>query len=53
MNSKVALRTEALTEKKPDLNSFFGIMVNIELNVFALFDKKAHILDIKGKVNKL
>lgn len=38
MNSKVALDTEEQMENKPEINSSFGIIVKVELNVFALLD---------------
>lgn len=51
MNSKVALDIKEQKVNKLEINSSCGIMANIELNIFALFDKM-HNLDTKSKVSK-
>lgn len=38
MNSKVALDPEEQKENKSEINSTFGILLKVELNVFALVD---------------
>lgn len=38
MDSEVALDTEEQKENAPEINSPFGIMVKVELNIFALLD---------------
>lgn len=41
MNSKIALDTDEEKENTPKINSSFGIMVKVELNIFALLDQQS------------